>query len=63
MLIINNTVLIQLEIWGFGLFFPEMGNHLKLGGGEVTQGQDPGHDHQDKAKIASMYFNFKITCF
>jgi hypothetical protein len=36
---------------------------LKYGEGEVTQGQDPGHDHQDKAKIASMYFNFKITCF
>ena len=31
----------------------EMGNHLNLGEGEVTQGQDPGHDHQDKAKIAS----------
>lgn len=59
---LNNTVLIQLEIWGF-VFFPEMGNHLNLGEGEVTQGQDPGHNRQGKAKIASMYFNFKITCF
>lgn len=31
----------------------EMGNHLNLGEGEVTQGQDPGHNRQGKAKIAS----------